>query len=450
MKAYSAYKDSGIEWVGEVPENWQSIKIKNLASEKGSFFNDGDWIESKSIEDKGIRYLTTGNVGPGYYKEQGQGYISEKSFEELNCTAVYEGDLIISRLNPPIGRCCFVPLLGEKVVVAVDIVILRPDKNFDKRFLRYSFTAPGYFESTSLLARGATMQRLSRGLLGNIKIPIPKSIEEQTAIANFLDHKTAEIDLSIEKRRELIELLKEQRSAIINEAVTKGINPDAPMKDSGVEWIGEIPEHWTTPKMKFTSEFILDGTHSSFSRVENGYRLLSVRNIINSKFVFREDDSKVSENDFLSISSKFLIQAGDIQLAIVGATLGKVAIVPKLDEEFVTQRSLATIRVTKNKCKDQFLFHSIQSKMFQEYLWKHTGYSAQPGIYLGTLQNINIALPPLDEQNMISQHIEIETTQIDKEVKSTQQEIDLLEEYRQSLIAEAVTGKIDVRDYPLN
>ena len=242
MERYERYKDSGIEWIGEIPEGWEVKKIKYLATEEFSLFTDGDWIESKDIvfDENQIRYITTGNIGEGKYKEQGHTYITDEKFTELNCTEIFPGDLLISRLNPPVGRSCILPDLESRVVTSVDNVVLRPNKIFKKKFLMYAMSNCRYFEHTSLIARGATMQRISRGLLGNVPLTIASDIEEQTAIANYLDRKTAEIDELITQKERLIELYEEEKSAIINQAVTKGIDPDVRLKDAVLTGLGRF------------------------------------------------------------------------------------------------------------------------------------------------------------------------------------------------------------------
>lgn len=220
---YPEYRASRVEWLGVVPVHWWSIPIKYMALQRNSLFLDGDWIESNDISSEGIRYITTGNVGEGEYKEQGAGYISEVTFHALNCTEVYEGDVLISRLNNPIGRACIVPGLGASIVTSVDNVIFRPDDVFNKKFIVYLFSSDEYFQNTRNLARGATMQRISRGLLGNIRVVVP-SPEEQSQIAAFLDHETARIDALIAEQQRLIELLKEKRQAVISAAVTGKID----------------------------------------------------------------------------------------------------------------------------------------------------------------------------------------------------------------------------------
>lgn len=214
-------------------------------------------------------------------------------------------------------------------------------------------------------------------------------------------------------------------------------------KDSGIEWLGEIPEHWDDSHLKRVCKLIKDGTHASFKRVDkDGFPLLSVRNIINNKFVNLNDDSLISKEDYLSIIKSFKIHEGDIQLAIVGATMGKVAVVPKLPP-FATQRSLATIRVNNKYLFNKYLFHFLQGAKFQGYLWNNTNYSAQPGIYLGTIQVTSVFVPPLKEQTQIANYLDAKTTAIDKKVTLLQQKIKHYKTYRKTLINETVTKGLD-------
>ena len=242
-------KSSGIGWIKDIPSSWEITKVKYLATEPGTLFLDGDWIESDVIEESGIRYLTTGNVGAGFYKEQGCGYISEKTFSELHCLNVYPGDLMISRLNEPIGRACIIPDTESRYVVAVDNVILRPNANYNKKFIMYGMNADGYAEHANMIARGATMSRISRSQLGQFWLAFP-NIEEQQAIADFLDKECAQIDSIAADLEKQIELLQQYKKSLITETVTKGLDKTVPMKDSGVEWIGEIPVHWDFRRIK--------------------------------------------------------------------------------------------------------------------------------------------------------------------------------------------------------
>lgn len=212
-------KDSDIDWIGKIPEHWTTMRVKNLALSNNSLFMDGDWIESDVIVESGIRYLTTGNVGNGFYKEQGSGYITEETFKKLNCLKVYPGDLMISRLNEPIGRACIVPNDEDYYVVAVDNVILRPDKKHNKKYLMYCMNTPGYAEAGKEAARGSTMQRVSRTILGTFFVPVAP-LQEQELIADFLDKKCAEIDDLIADKTAQIEKMEKYKKSLIFEYVT--------------------------------------------------------------------------------------------------------------------------------------------------------------------------------------------------------------------------------------
>lgn len=213
-------RPSGIDWIGNIPLNWSSMKLKHTVKDIETDFMDGDWIESTDISTEGIRYLTSGNIGAGYYKEQGEGFISEETFAELNCIEVFPGDLLISRLNEPIARTCFIPDLGYRIVTCVDNVIYRPIGNlFDKRYIMYQLNCKPFWFNASQLSSGATMQRISRSKLGAIKVLVPPLLEQQ-AIADYLDKKCAEIDGLKAKLSKKRETLTELRQSIISEVVT--------------------------------------------------------------------------------------------------------------------------------------------------------------------------------------------------------------------------------------
>lgn len=216
-------KDSGVPWIGQVPEHWEVRPIKSLVKEAGSLFIDGDWIESKNLADEGIRYITTGNIGEGIYKEQGSGFITEATFHDLGCTEVHPGDVLVSRLNPPIGRSCIVPDLGCRVVTSVDNVIFRPDSDFDPEFIVYRFSSADYFHELSIMGSGATMQRVGRSELGRVRIAWPPK-SEQEEIRRYLNAETRRIDVLTERVAYSAGLLKERRSAFITAAVTGQID----------------------------------------------------------------------------------------------------------------------------------------------------------------------------------------------------------------------------------
>ena len=444
--SYPEYQEAGVEWLGDVPEHWRSVPIKYMALERGSLFLDGDWIESKDISSEGIRYITTGNVGEGSYKEQGAGFISEETFHFLGCTDVYEGDVLISRLNNPIGRACVAPDLGGRVVTSVDNVIFRPDSRFHKKFIVYLFSSDEYFRHTGNLARGATMQRISRGLLGNIRVVTP-SFEEQAQIARFLDHETARIDALIEEQQRLIELLKEKRHAVISFSVTKGLDPTAPMKDSGVEWLGEVPTHWTVTRIKRLAKVISKGTTPTTigeDFQDEGVRFLKAENIF-AGCVLPEPEFFINERAHISLARSSLAEK-DILVVIAGATTGKSAV---LSGEFLpanTNQAVSFIRLLDTGFSE-FIQCWLSTDMVQRSISLNSVQSAQPNLSMEDLGEIPVPLPPPQELEFIVNYIASKTSIFDALISKAESASKLLGERRSALISAAVTGKVDVRGW---
>jgi len=438
MKRYDSYKESGVQWIGEIPSHWTSIPIKFSTDGKQSSFIDGDWIESNVIESEGIRYLTTGNVGAGFYKEQGSGFISEKTFDELNCTEVYPGDLLISRLNEPIGRTCIVPDLGYRIVVAVDNVIYRPNKQlYDERYLMFQMNCKPYADNANFIARGSTMSRISRTTLGQIKVLVPP-LEEQKAIAEWLDVKCGEIDKLIATQQRRIELLHELRQSIITRAVTRGINPDAPLRDSGIDWIGQIPAHWNDLRLRFVCELRNGYTPSKANPDfwDNGvipwYRMEDIRE---SGRKLNAAKQYITEE---AVKGGGLFEAGSFILATT-ATIGEHALL--IVDSLANQRfTNLKIRKSLNEalCQDYFFYYLF---VIDEYCKTTTRTATFPAVNMEDLKNFHVVFPPYSEQREIVTYIERETAKVDHALQQAERQIELLQELRQSVITEVVTGK---------
>ena len=447
-RAYPEYKDAAVEWLDTIPSHWTTAPIKYMALGKESLFLDGDWIESKDISGDEIRYITTGNVGEGIYKEQGAGFISTEKFVELNCTEVFPGDILMSRLNAPIGRSCIVPDLQTRIVTSVDNVIFRPDGGYVKEFLVYLFSCADYFAHTANLARGATMQRISRGLLGNVRVIVP-TFAEQTAIANFLDHETAKIDTLIEQQQQLIQLLKEKRQAVISHAVTKGLSslnggPNAAMKDCGVEWLGEVPAHWKVAGFKKYLESIVDYRGKTPEKVESGVFLVTARNIKNGIIDYSNSQEFVAESEYQEIMRRGVPEIGDV-LFTTEAPLGEVA---QIDNTGIAlAQRIIKFRGMKDILDNTYLKFFINSLSFQQGLMTYATGSTALGIKSDRLGCLTQLLPPLSEQNEIVDFIKFQSDKMDGIINEAKNAILLMQERRTALISAAVTGKIDVRNW---
>ncbi len=438
MKQYDSYKDSGVEWIGKIPSHWGSAPIKYTVKSPYNSFIDGDWIESKVIVSDGIRYLTTGNVGALKYKEQGSGFISESTFKELNCSEVFPGDILISRLNEPIGRACIVPDLGYRIVVAVDNVIYRPDTDlYDKQFLIYQMNCKPYADMANFIARGSTMSRVSRTTLGHFQLIVPPLIE-QKIIASYLDKKCGEIDKAIATQEKRVELLKELRQNIITQAVTRGINPNAPLKDSGVEWIGKVPEHWEVNRLKTLCRTIRNGyvgpTRDLY--VDDGIPYIQSVHIKDGEILFEREEYYVTK-DWADKHPK--IYKGDIIVVQTG-DIGQIALVTnKFDK--CNCHALIILSINNNVISSEYLSLYLRSHIGKELMLQTKTGALLPHLNSTQIGDTTTIVPPLSEQQEIVSYIESQTARLDKSIGKAEHQIELLQELKQSIITEVVTGK---------
>jgi type I restriction enzyme, S subunit len=217
----TSFKPSGLEWLGDIPTHWKVGPLKSLAKSGRRTFTDGDWVELPFITDEGVRLIQTGNVGIGTYREQGFRYISEASFTALRCTDVMPEDVLICRLDGPVGRACLAPDLGGRMITSVDNTILKPRCDVSPRFIVYLLSSAPWLSWIDALCRvgGGFRMRISRTMLGNIRVPIP-TLREQRAVAAYLDAETAELDALVAKVELALERLQEYRIALVTAAVT--------------------------------------------------------------------------------------------------------------------------------------------------------------------------------------------------------------------------------------
>lgn len=442
-------KHSGIQWIGEIPSTWKTTKIKYTAIGDECLFLDGDWIESDVIEDEGIRYFTTGNVGAGSFKEQGDGYISEKTFNELHCLKVYPGDLMISRLNEPIGRACLIPESDkeEYYVVAVDNVILRPNPKFNKRYLVYVMNCTGYAEHANLIARGATMHRISRSQLGQFFIPVPAACEQE-AIANYLDEYCGKLDAIISDLERQIETLKTYKKSLITETVTKGLNTEVATRNSKIERISTIPAHWDEKRLYIVAYVRARLGWRGLTAdeyVDEGYAFLSAFNIINDKLVLDEELLNYITQFRYDESPEIKLHNGDVLLVKDGAGLGKCARIDELPFEAAPNGSLAVI-TPNEKLHYRYLHYFFVGDTFQQRINQIKNGMGVPHLPQGDLRKIVIPIPPIDEQIAICDYLDEKCTVIDPLLSEKEEQLENMRKHRSSIIFEYVTGKKRVKE----
>ena len=426
FKRYERYKDSGVEWIGEIPEEWRVSKLKYLI-----YCLDGKRIPLSS-EQRG----------------QMQGDIP---YWGANCIIDYVNDWIIDGEIILLGEdgapffdknkdVAFYS--NEKIWPNNHVHVLRALHSVNAKFLTYILNTVDYRNYIN----GSTRDKLTQSEMKNIFIQLP-SAKEQTAIANFLNQKTAEIDGLIADKEKLIELLQEKRQAVITEAVTKGLNPNVRLKDSGIEWIGEIPEHWGVSKIKFTTyvkgrigwqglradEFIDEGPYL----------------VTGTDFV----DGLVNWDSCYHISMERYNEAPPIQLRendlliTKDGTIGKVAIVKNKPKYAILNSGIFVTRPKNSAYLTEFMYWILNSQVFNKFIQYMSLGSTIVHLYQQTFENFSFPITNLNEQKTIAHFLDRKVAEIDGLISDIKLQIQKLKEYRQSLISEAVTGKIDVREF---
>ena len=445
-------RDSGVEWIGEVPEGWEIRAIKKLALTDTSLLADGDWINSEDMSHDGIRYLTTGNIGQGAFKEQGNGYISDSTFRRLNCLPVYGGDLVISRLNEPIGRACIIPKNYKECVVAVDCVVLRPDEKFDKKFLMYAMSSDRYAEYGLLLARGTTMQRISRTQLGNMTIPIPPLLE-QRRIADYLDEKCAAIDGAVDELKRGIEDCKAWKKAIIFEAVTGKANVLAAknakvakrqMRDSGIPWIGEIPEGWEVKPLRRLGR-LANGISKGGEYFGKGFPFVSYSDVYKNDAIPTQVKGLVEAND--QERERYSVKRGDVFFTRTSETVDEIGIAAaclKDIQDSTFAGFLIRFRPMTDELLPEFSKCYFRNKLVSEYFAKELVMVTRASLGQELLKSLPVFIPPMKEQQAIADYLDEKCAAIDALVAEKEKLIADLEAYKKSLIFELVTGKREV------
>jgi len=270
-------------------------------------------------------------------------------------------------------------------------------------------------------------------------------LREQEAIATFLNRETAKIDALIAEQQRLIELLQEKRQAVISHAVTKGLNPDAPMKDSGVEWLGEVPEHWEVGALSYALGAVGDVDHYMPETVQEGVPYIMTGDLKDqaSQIDF-EGCKQVADQDYKRLSRKIKTAMGDLIMARY-ATIGTVAYVD-VDREFLVSYSCVTIKPDAAKADGMYLFFCLKSDSFFKGIQQRVNTNTQENIGIGDLKKVKVALPPLNEQLEIVKHLQAQVSEMDGIIKASKVTVGLLKERRSALISAAVTGQIDVRE----
>lgn len=413
LPAYPAYKDSGIEWLGAVPASWDVGKLKHLVKIMGG--QDHKSVESVSSSD----YPVFGSGGQFSYSTD----------------YLYDGDSVLLGRKGTIDKPLYVTGSFWTVDTMFYTIIL--ERAFPKYAYYLAMTIPFLYYSTN-----TAVPSMSQFDLSNHVVSIP-SLEEQNKIAQFLDYETAKIDGLIAEQERLIALLKEKRQAVISHAVTKGLNPNTPMKDSGIEWLGQIPAHWEVSPLKYVSTCNDDVLPESYNMDADIYYIeISDVDIINGI-------TNVSQIKFESAPSRArrIVKDGDVLISTVRTYLKSIAQVKEPEPNTVASTGFAVIRALTNESYPTFLKYIANADGFIGEVVSRSNGISYPAINASELIAISVTKPPILEQTNIAQFLDNETAKIDELMKEADTTIQLMKERRSALISAAVTGKIDVRNW---
>ena len=415
---YEEYKDSGVEVLGSIPTQWNTSKLAYtfLKANAGEVIDKTYWGNGKEV-------LYTCNKTP--LLSDYTGFPEEKRTKK--------NDLLLTRNGTPYVHK---PIEGSIYSNVVQRITL--SSKFDRNYLTYCLGN----SALSLKGYGVSIESFNFETWKLMQFAYP-SMKEQKQVVNFLDYETAQIDTLIEKQQTLIQLLKEKRQAVISHAVTKGLNPDAPMKDSSVEWLGSVPEHWEVSKLKFESE-IIDCRNKTPEYFENGeYFVVRTTNVRHQKLNFN-GALYTDKKNFDIWTQRGVPPAGSIFFTREAPT-GEVCLVPENLKFCMGQRMMNFI--AHDESYTNYLFDYLISDCLDRYINSVSHGSTVSHLRVEQVQNIPVLVPPLDEIAQIHNHIEKLKLSFDDIELNAKKAIQLMQERRTALISAAVTGKIDVRGW---
>ncbi len=442
MERYAEYKDSGVEWIGDIPSHWSCSKLDYL-------------IDSS-------RRLTYGIVQAGPKLDEGVPYIRPMdmtddglpSVEQLPKTSeeiaakyvrsmVKPGDLVMS-IGPSFGKVAIAQKEHDGANLTQGTARVAASASMNNRFLYWTLCSPGVMNFWDSVATGATFHALNLEPLSKTMIGVPP-VEEQERIVAFLDERTGWIDEAVKKTKKKIALLKEQRASLINEVVTKGLDSNVEMKDSGVEWIGDIPSHWMMSRFKYSSEIVTGSTPSraeeSLYYAESGLPWVKPSILMNSLKPIFEAEEYLTERGGEEVR---VVPKGSILFCSIGNTLGKYGVA---GIDLATNQQINSVVCDGGGLNAQYCLYYVS--FLSESLINRVNFVTLPIFTKSDFESTELILPPLEEQERIVAFLDERTGMMDEVIAKEEERITLLKEYRQSLISEVVTGKRRVLDEPV-
>jgi type I restriction enzyme S subunit len=438
---YPEYKVSNTDFIGQVPAHWKLKRLKHCAEVFPSN------VDKKSVD--GQVPVKLCNYTDVYYNDTigcALGFmLATATKEQAMRFELQQGDVVFTKDSESaddIGVAAYISKRLPGVVYGYHLSIARANRAAIGEFLKQYFNSQETKSYFAVSANGLTRVGLGQYAVDNAPIALP-TVEEQTQIAHFLDHETAKIDTLIHEQKRLIELLKEKRQAVISHAVTKGLDPDVPMKDSGVKWLGEVPAHWQLKRLKQVTSQIIDGAHFTPTYVDTGIPFIRVKDIQSTK-INMEEIKRIPEDEHAELIKRCHPAKGDILLSKNG-TIGLTKIVD-WDFQFSIFVSLCLIKST-SEISSEFLEKVLSSNFASEQFRDLGQKTSVTNLHLEKIREMIVLLPTIAEQSRICSFVDLETAKLALLSTEALEGIALLKERRSALISAAVTGKIDVRNW---
>ena len=432
---YESYKDSGVEWLNTIPNHWIDLPLKAVAS------HNNDVLDERTADDYEILYVDISSVNPinGITSKEAMPFSAAPSRARRR---VKHGDVIVSTVRTYLRAIARINEPEESLVVSTGFCVVRPSGRVFHGFLGYLLSSSYFVDAVISHSVGVSYPAINASALVGIKVPLP-SIPEQQTIATFLDRETAKIDALITEQQRLIELLKEKRQSVISHAVTKGLNPSAPMKDSGIEWLGKVPEHWEVCAIKRMTLLITDGAHISPETGGGVYDFISTKDISDKGIDFEGWLKTTSSSYEYLVRTGCQPICGDILFSKDG-TIGRTVVI-KDQRDFVVASSLIIIRPDSDILDSSYFNYLCQSSVVVQQVEGFVKGAGLPRLSIQNLLKVFGVFPSFVEQHSIVTFLDRETAKLDTLTAEAKAAITLLQERRTALISAAVTGKIDVR-----
>jgi len=444
MTKHKSYKPSGIEWLETIPENWEVSKLKYLGNLYGGLTgkSGGDFNNNENLKNK--PYIPYTNIfNNTYISKDHFHYVSIDDGENQNRVKKFDMFFLMSsETHKDLGKSCILVDDVEELYLNSFCKGYRiTNKNVDPLFLNYQILGHLHRELISVEGKGFTRINLRQDKINDLIVFYPP-IQEQKQIVNYLDEKTSIIDNLISIKQRKVELLKEQRTTLINQVITKGLNPNVKMKDSGVEWIGDIPIDWDVVKIKYVTNQVVDGTHFTPNYIDTGIPFLRVTDIQTEK-IDLEKVKFISKVEHENLIKRCNPKRGDILLSKNG-TIGITKVID-WDWEFSIFVSLCLIKFKDNF--NPYLFsYFFESDIVNQQIFESSKKTSVSNLHLDKIRELLLIKPSIEEQIEIVEYLDKHTKDINDLILIETKKIELLKEYRQSLISEVITGKIKVSD----